>query len=31
LVAIFEPVVVAQGPPARGARVGLTGGAGQEE
>ena len=31
LVAIFEPVVVAQGPPARGSRVDLTGGAGQEE
>jgi hypothetical protein len=31
LVAIFQPVVVAQGPPARGSRVDLTGGAGQEE
>jgi hypothetical protein len=30
LVAIFEPVVVAQGPPARGARVALAGAAGQE-
>jgi hypothetical protein len=31
LVAIFEPVVVAQGPPALGSRVALAGGAGQEE
>ncbi len=31
LVAIFEPVVVAQGPPALGARVALAGAAGQEE
>ena len=31
LVAIFEPVVVAQGPPARVVRVNLAGAAGQEE
>ena len=31
LVAIFQPVVVAQGPPARGARVALAGAAGQQE
>jgi hypothetical protein len=31
LVAIFQPVVVAQGPPARVVRAALAGAAGQEE